>query len=431
MEIQLLYDYYLSSRKVCTDTRQITPGCLFFALKGQNFNGNHFAAEALAKGAAYAVIDEVVYKTDEHCILVDNTLAALQDLARFHRRQLRIPVIGITGSNGKTTNKELIYAVLSRKYNTFATQGNLNNHIGVPLTLLGMDEKTEIGVVEMGANHQGEIKLLSGICEPSHGMITNIGKAHLEGFGGIEGVKKGKGELYNFLFATGGKVFINSRDLTLMKMLGERLEKIKTEVIHFPAKGDFLHLELLQADPFIAYEDEAGQPQTTQLTGSHNFMNLAAALCFGKYFGVPMADACAAIREYVPENNRSQWLQKGSNTILLDAYNANPSSMEVALRAFAGLKAGRKVVILGDMYELGEESETEHRRLGELLAELGFETVFLVGKQMQAAAVKPRFYYFPDKFSLNNYLMDRKLEDSHILLKASRGMSLETVVALL
>ncbi|MBC8112471.1 MAG: UDP-N-acetylmuramoyl-tripeptide--D-alanyl-D-alanine ligase [Verrucomicrobia bacterium] len=435
MNIEKLYNHFLRSQGVSTDSRHVKENSLFFALKGEKFNGNHFANQALAQGANFAIIDEPAFKNDDRCIVVENVLETLQHLARFHRQQLNIPIIGITGSNGKTTHKELIAAILSKKYSVFATQGNLNNHIGVPLTLLAMNQETQIGVIEMGANHQREIALLASICMPTHGIITNIGKAHLEGFGGVEGIKVGKGELYDFLFENKGTVFINSRDLVLMEMLNQRFEKYgrdKIQLINYPAKGDFFTCQLVQASPFVAYEDENGNQVETQLIGSHNFINLAAALCIGKCFEVAPALANQAISEYIPENNRSQVQHKGSNTLILDAYNANPSSMEVSLQAFADMKADKKVVILGDMFELGEESQAEHSNIGNLLAKLNFDTILLCGKQMQAAvSVNPKAYYFLDKFSLHNWLMDNKFENSHILLKGSRGMSLESALAYL
>jgi UDP-N-acetylmuramoyl-tripeptide--D-alanyl-D-alanine ligase len=432
MTLDAIYQYYLSCQSISTDTRNIGENSMFFALKGSHFNGNAFAAEALGKGAAYAIIDEPEFKTDERFILVDDVLKTLQDLARHHRQKLNIPVIGITGSNGKTTTKELFTVVLSQKYKVFSTKGNLNNHIGVPLTLLAIGKDTELAVVEMGANHQGEIRELASICQPNFGFITNIGKAHLEGFGGIEGVKKGKGELYDYIFKAGGTIFINSRDLTLMKMITDRFDLFekKPQLINFPAKGDSFTCEVLQADPFLKYQDEAGNVVQTQLAGVYNFNNVAAALCVAKFFGVPPEKANEAISSYIPENNRSQIKHKGTNTIFLDAYNANPSSMQASLENFSQIKVtGKKVVILGDMFELGEESETEHAKIGELLNRLSFDTVLLCGKQIQAALPpNPKAYYFLDKFSLHNWLIDNKFSESNILVKGSRGMSLESVV---
>ncbi|GAB4022468.1 UDP-N-acetylmuramoyl-tripeptide--D-alanyl-D-alanine ligase [Spirosoma koreense] len=426
-----LYHKFQECTGVSTDTRRITPECLFVALKGASFDGNEFATQALASGARYALVDDpAVAETDPRCLLVPDSLTALQDLARHHRQTLTFPVIGLTGSNGKTTTKELVAAVLSKNYRTYATVGNLNNHIGVPLTVLSLNEQHEMAVVEMGANHQKEIELLCSIAQPTHGLITNVGKAHLEGFGGIEGVRKGKGELYDYLAQHGRTVFINSRDKVLTAMYRERLKSIRSETtfaeaIFYP--GD--PVELLQESPVVVYRNTAGQEVTTHLPGRYNFENMTAALAIGEYFGVSPEDANRAVADYNPTNNRSQLITKGTNTILLDAYNANPSSMAAAIRQFAAMPAQRKAVILGDMYELGEESEAEHTALGKLIAEGRFDLVILAGKDMHfALGDLPKAYYFPDKFSLHNWLMDNPMTNTSILVKGSRGMSLESVV---
>ncbi|QJW91130.1 UDP-N-acetylmuramoyl-tripeptide--D-alanyl-D-alanine ligase [Spirosoma taeanense] len=427
-----LYHKFQECTGVSTDTRRITPDCLFVALKGANFDGNQFAEQAIASGARYALIDDpaVAERMPDRCLLVTDGLLALQDLARYHRQTLTIPIIGLTGSNGKTTTKELIAAVLSKNLRTYATTGNLNNHIGVPLTLLAVNEQHEIAVVEMGANHQKEIELLCSIAQPTYGLITNVGKAHLEGFGGIEGVRKGKGELYDFLARNGKTVFINSRDTVLTAMYRERLKTLRSETtfaeaIFYP--GD--PIELLQESPVVIYRDAAGREVTTHLPGRYNFDNMLAALAIGQYFGVSPEEANRAIADYNPTNNRSQLIQKGSNTVLLDAYNANPSSMVAAIRQFAAMPARRKAVILGDMFELGEESEAEHAALGKLIAESNFDLVILAGKDMKfALGALPKAYYFPDKFSLHNWVMDNPMTDTHILIKGSRGISLESVV---
>jgi len=426
-----LYERFRQCSAVSTDTRKITDGCLFVALKGDKFDGNAFAADALGQGARYAVVDDPAVATDERFLLVEDGLTALQELARHHRRTFDFPVIGLTGSNGKTTTKELVAAVLAKKYRTYATLGNLNNHIGVPLTLLAIrndltNEPYEIAVVEMGANHQGEIRLLSSIAQPTHGLITNVGKAHLEGFGGLAGVRRGKGELYDWLAGQHGTVFVHGTNTTLQEM---HLERQFREVVHYLGENAFLHATLLQDAPVIVYRDEEGREVTTHLTGHYNFDNIAAALCIGKYFGVSAEDASAAVAAYNPTNNRSQVIRKGSNTILMDAYNANPSSMAAAVQNFTKLAAARKVVILGDMYELGEEGPAEHAALGELVAEGKFDVVILAGKEMQHALhALPKAYYFPDKFSLHNWIMDNPFTDTHILIKGSRGMGLETVL---
>ena len=426
MDIKEIYKRFKECGTVSTDTRKIDKDVMFFALKGANFNGNEFASQALAMGAKYVVIDEEKYKADDRYILVKDVLEALQNLAHFHRKQFNIPFIAITGSNGKTTTKELVNAVLSKKYKTYATKGNLNNHIGIPLTLLAIQEDVEMAVIEMGANHQKEIEGYCKYTEPTHGLITNIGKAHLEGFGGIEGVKKGKGELYDYLLANKGVAFINST------------HEVLTEISAFPdpvlyaAKNNFSYNELVESNPFVKYKSEEGQIIETHLTGEYNFDNISAALCVGKYFQVLSKDANAAVAAYDPQNNRSQFVKKASNTVLLDAYNANPSSMKAAIENFASLQVKGKILILGDMFELGEESIGEHKAIGKLIASLKFDQVFLCGKNMKYASEEIKnAYYFESKKELELYLKNNKLEDSTILLKGSRGMGLEDLMVLL
>lgn len=416
-----LYQKYLACAQVSTDSRTDQTNRLFFALSGPNYNGNQFAAAALAKGARYAVVSDPALAS-EQMLVVPDTLRALQELARYHRRQLSIPIIGITGSNGKTTTKELINAVLSQHYTTLYTQGNLNNHIGVPLTLLTITAAHQVAIIEMGANHVGEIAQLCQIAEPTHGLITNIGKAHLEGFGGLEGVARGKSELYVHLRQHQGVAFVNSRNEQLQQ-LAHGLTQIT-----YPAPGDFCRVQLIAATPYVVYEAENGERVTTQIVGEYNFENIAAAACIGKYFGVPAAKINAGIAAYVPDNNRSQVLKKGTNTILLDAYNANPSSMAAAVQNFARAEAARRVLIAGDMFELGAESAAEHRKLGELIAGLPFDAVYLCGAAMQAAAEVAGARYFATKAELQEWLQQHPVEDSQVLIKGSRGMSLETLV---
>ncbi|MFD2937258.1 UDP-N-acetylmuramoyl-tripeptide--D-alanyl-D-alanine ligase [Spirosoma flavum] len=436
LSTEQLYHKFLECTGVSTDTRRITPDCLFVALKGDSFDGNRFAEQAIASGARYAIVDDaLVAERDRsngqnHYLLVPDCLTALQNLARHHRQTFNFPIIGLTGSNGKTTTKELMAAVLSKNYQLYATVGNLNNHIGVPLTLLSLNEQHEMAIVEMGANHQEEIALLCSIAQPTHGLITNVGKAHLEGFGGMEGVRKGKGELYDYLAQHAKTVFINSRDKTLTVMYRERLKTIRSEstfaeAIFYPGE----ETDLIQESPVVVFRDSAGHEVTTHLPGRYNFENMLAALAVGDYFGVSPEDANRAVSDYNPTNNRSQHITKGTNTVLLDAYNANPSSMAAAIQQFAATPAKRKVVILGDMYELGSESEAEHAALGELIAKSKFDLVILAGKDMHyALGALPNAYYFPDKFSLHNWLMDNPMTDTHILVKGSRGMSLESVI---
>lgn len=421
--IESLYQNFLESGKVSTDTRQITSGAIFFALKGPNFNANLLADEALDKGASFVVIDEEKYKKDDRYILVDNVLKTLQQLAHHHRKQLSIPIIGLTGSNGKTTTKELIDAVLSRKYKTQATKGNLNNHIGVPLTLLSITEDHEIAIVEMGANHQKEIEALSAIVDPTHGLITNIGKAHLEGFGGIEGVKKGKSELYKHLQANGGTVFINSNNPILMSM-----ESWFEQPIFYPNSGDYYHCSLVEASPVLKIRTETSEIIATRLVGGYNFENIATALCIGKFFKVPAREAANAIETYDPQNNRSQLIKKGATTIIMDAYNANPNSMEGALENLKSV-AGPKWVVLGDMKELGDDSYKEHVALGQRLHGMDLEAIFLLGPEMRAAFDScPNAQYFEDKSRLKEALKSVNSEGKTVLLKGSRSMGLEEVI---
>ncbi len=425
--IEDIYKKFLECGKVSTDTRHIEQNSLFVALKGERFNANEFAADALEKGARYALIDEGAYRQSDRFILVDNCLHTLQALARHHRRQMAIPVLGINGTNGKTTTKELLSLVLGQKYTILATQGNLNNHIGVPLTLLRLQPEHELAIVELGANAVGEIDTLCKIAEPTHGLTTNIGKAHMEGFGGLEGAIRGESEQYHYMIQTGGTVFINSQDM-ILKNMAKRFEK----PLFYPAREDYFHAGLLSADPYIRYRHENGQEIQTKLIGGYNFPNIAAALCIGKYFGVPAELANEAISGYKPANKRSQLIEKDGKTIIMDAYNANPDSMQAALRSLGAMQAGQKVAILGDMFELGKDSPAEHRAIGELLAELKMDRVLLCGEMMQDAfEVYPNALYFKNKTDLANYLEKQKFDNSTILLKASRGIALETVLDLL
>lgn len=427
MTIETIYERFLECGKVSTDTRKIESGSLFFALKGDKFNANEFAEEALNKGARYAVIDEEEYKKDDRFILVADVLTTLQDLARHHRRQFDIPVLGINGTNGKTTTKELVHAVLSRKYKTLATRGNLNNHIGVPLTLLELNASYEMAVIELGANRVGEIAALCQIAEPTHGLTTNIGKAHMEGFGGLEGAIRGESEQYHYLIQTGGIVFINSQNKILSNM-AKRFQ----QPYFYPAPDDYFTCQLLSADPFIVYRHENGDEVQTQLIGAYNFENIAAALCIGKFFDVPADAANQAVSQYKPENKRSQVIQKNSNTIILDAYNANPDSMQATIKHLAAMKAANKAVILGDMYELGEDSPQEHTAIGALLTQCHFQHIYLCGKMMEDTyKACPQAHYFENKQALEQHLKSHPFSNTTILLKASRGIALETILDLL
>ncbi|MHA4736479.1 UDP-N-acetylmuramoyl-tripeptide--D-alanyl-D-alanine ligase [Dyadobacter sp. MSC1_007] len=427
---ETLYDIFKKGAAISTDTRQISQGCIFFALKGDKFDGNQYAADALTKGAAYAVVDDPAVVTSDRLLLAENVFAALQDLARHHRKTFGFPVLALTGSNGKTTTKELIAKVLSMKYNTYATKGNLNNHIGVPLTILSIDPaKHEMAVIEMGANHQQEIALLSSIALPTHGLITNIGKAHLEGFGGVQGIIKGKGELFDFLSKKKGTVFVNSTQEVIMDMVSKR--RAFGEIVFYCSENSPVNPSLLEENPFVVFKN-GSKTVTTHLPGRYNFDNICAALAVGKHFGVSDDDAYEAVANYEPDNNRSQIVKKGSNTVIMDAYNANPSSMAAAVANFARLDAPRKMLVLGDMFELGDAAPEEHLALGKLIAAEKFDIVILSGQLMQhALPALPKAYYFPDKFSLHNWIMDNPQENTYILIKGSRGMALETVLSVM
>lgn len=429
-----LYQKYKECSGVSTDTRKIEEASMFFALKGPNFNANAFAEQAIEKGAKYAVVDDAQYVKNEKYLLVEDGLKALQQLANFHRKQLNIPFIGLTGSNGKTTTKELINCVLSAKYRTYATLGNLNNHIGVPLTILAIDETIEVAIIEMGANKQGDIKELVEIAEPTHGFITNIGKAHLEGFGGIEGVKKGKGELFDWLGTNNGTVFVNVASEPTYEMIQKY--QFKENIIYTSTQNPLFEniVNILEESPFVVFEDTSGNQYTSHLTGIYNFQNICAAIRIGQFFGIETSIACQAVADYVPNNNRSQFIQKGTNMVLMDAYNANPSSMAAAITYFNDLKVGKKMVILGDMFELGEEANAEHEAIGKLLLNCQFDYILLAGHLMESAVrVLPlmKVHYFPDKFGLHNWLQDYPVKDTHILVKGSRGMGLESVLQFL
>jgi UDP-N-acetylmuramoyl-tripeptide--D-alanyl-D-alanine ligase len=421
-----LLEKFLSSTGVSTDTRKIQAGNLFFALKGPNFNANAIAAEAIEKGASYAIIDDPDYLFGERTLLVEDGLLALQALATAYRQTLTIPIIGLTGSNGKTTTKELIFSVLSQKYHCFATFGNLNNHIGVPLSILSIKKEHEIAVIEMGANKQGDIKELVDIAQPTHGLITNIGKAHLEGFGGIEGVRKGKGELFDFLSASGGVTFLPLQSGHVQEMFQERGMKNAVNV------NAALPTTLVEAKPMVRYSVASGEVIVSHLPGIYNFENIQLAIAVGKFFQLSDEQCHIGISTYIPNNHRSQFIKIGSNQVLMDAYNANPSSMSAAITHFAETEGQPKIVILGDMFELGDSSVEEHAALGQLVSSFSFEKVLLVGQHMQQALVHlPTAYYFPDKFGLHIWLQDHPITDSFLLVKGSRGIQLESVLAFL
>lgn len=418
-----IYLRYLECSGVSTDSRNIEEDCMFVALKGPKFNANEFAQMAVDNGARYALVDNDNYLTDPRILLVEDGLTTLQELARYHRSKLTIPVIGITGSNGKTTTKELITKVLETTFTVTATKGNLNNHIGVPLTILSIKSNMEIAIVEMGANHVGEIAELCEIAQPTHGMITNIGRAHTEGFGGFEGVIRGKSELYHYLIQNDGGVFINSRDKILSNM-----SKRFSQPILYPDEGDFLHITYTKSDPFLSFIGERNLEIKTKLIGAYNFNNVAAALCIAKVFKVPTELAELAIADYEPKNNRSQVIQKGTNTIILDAYNANPSSMIAALENLLSMNAEKKVVILGDMMELGDDSDLAHNEIVSLTKN-GLSEVLLCGLKMaDARTMNPGARHFKGIDELVKFIAENPFADSTILIKASRSMELEKTV---
>ncbi|MES2763559.1 MAG: UDP-N-acetylmuramoyl-tripeptide--D-alanyl-D-alanine ligase [Bacteroidota bacterium] len=427
-----LYSLFIvCEQKITTDTRKLENGAIFFALKGDNFDANSFAQKAIDGGCRYAIVDSEEVCNSKNILLVADVLAALQQLAKYHRKQLKCPVIGITGSNGKTTNKELMHAVLSKKYNTYATKGNLNNHIGVPLTLLALTHKHEMAIVEMGANHQGEIAMLSDLCDPDFGLITNIGKAHLEGFGGIEGVKKGKGELFTYLKKKNGKVFINGND-KILNELSSDLEKIYYgENIEFDVYGKlFINSEYVEFKWNVKNNGLVSQPLVkTHMFGQYNFINTLCAACIGNYFGVIETDINNALESYMPEMNRSQVMRTELNTLILDAYNANPSSMSLAIDNFEKQNFKNKVIILGDMLELGEYSDSEHQKIMDQLSKNSVNNVMLVGVQFfKLKKMFPHYHFFTNVQELSEYITEYKIADSTVLIKGSRGIQLEKTV---
>jgi UDP-N-acetylmuramoyl-tripeptide--D-alanyl-D-alanine ligase len=421
MDIAYIHSLFLTCSSVSIDTRKIEPNSLFVAIKGLNFDANTFATEALEKGAAYVLIDDQNYYIDHRTIWVENSLSALQELAKYHRQYLKLPIIALTGSNGKTTTKELIQVVLSKKFNTKATVGNLNNHIGVPLTLLSFNRDTEMGIVEMGANHQKEIEFLCELAAPDYGYITNFGKAHLEGFGGVEGVIKGKSEMYSYIAANAKLVFVNLED----KIQVEKSKAFRSYSFGVNKEKADVNIRSIQADPFveIRFADCVVQ---THLIGLYNASNINAALAIGKYFGLDDMDIKEALESYIPANNRSQLISKGTNHIILDAYNANPSSMAVAIENFLGLSNANKVLIVGDMFELGIDSPQEHKVVVSQLVEEEGVDCFFVGKKFYANRIQKNNFHFYDNFaSFSDYLSAAKIENSTILIKGSRGMALE------
>jgi UDP-N-acetylmuramoyl-tripeptide--D-alanyl-D-alanine ligase len=425
MTIEKLYNIFLQFPSAVTDTRKIKNGDIFFALKGPSFNGNNFAETAFKNGAAYCVCDEATEYKNDNIIYVDDVLTTLQALAKHHRQQFTIPFIAITGSNGKTTTKELMHAVLSQKYTCYTTEGNLNNHIGVPLTILKIKQDAEIAIIEMGANHQKEIESYCAYTLPTHALINNCGKAHLEGFGGIEGVKKGKGELYDFIRNNGGTIFINT-DFDYLKQMAAG---ISNQITYGTANADYTG-EILDDKNLLVVKvtNPSGIGEVhTQLAGNYNLPNVLSAVCVGKHFNVPDEKIKIALQTYKPTNSRSQIMKYGSNTILLDAYNANPSSMKVAIENFAAMEGQNKILILGAMMELGIESIAEHKAIVDLIATYSWDKVILTGNDY--TDLPNNFLHFNSTEQTAEWFKDAKIENAFILIKGSRSMAMEKILA--
>jgi UDP-N-acetylmuramoyl-tripeptide--D-alanyl-D-alanine ligase len=421
MDINYIHSLFLKCKSVSIDTRKIEPNSLFVAIKGDRFDANTFAAEALEKGASYVIIDNKDYFIDQRTVLVEDSLITLQELAKFHRAYLKLPIIALTGSNGKTTTKELINVVLSKKYKTKATIGNLNNHIGVPLTLLSFNAETEIGIVEMGANHKKEIEFLCELAKPDYGYITNFGKAHLEGFGGVEGVIEAKSEMYQYLFENNKLAFINLEDPIQV----EKAKILKSYAFGINKDYANVNITAVSANPFVEI-NYLNLTIKSHLIGLYNANNINAALTIGKYFEVEDNAIKVALESYIPENNRSQLLNKGTNQIILDAYNANPSSMAVAIENFIQLDNPNKIMILGDMFELGQESPQEHKAIVTMLCNEEKVKCYFIGKAFYDNRIDKDNYSFYDTFdSFASCLKETKIGNSTILIKGSRGMALE------
>ncbi len=427
-QIAAIHQAYLSSKGVSTDSRGNNEGVIFFALKGASFDGNKYVRAVLESGAAFAVTDDKELDGVANVFVVDDVLSTLQQLAQYHRRYLNIPIIAITGTNGKTTSKELIAMVLAKKYKIKATAGNFNNHIGVPLTLLSMDSSIELGVVEMGANHVGEIKLLCDIAEPNYGIITNVGKAHLEGFGSFKGVKTAKGELYQYLKNTNGKLFINADNPHLNEMAQGISNRIEYGVEYGTITG-----HITKDHPFVSIQWKADNNEThntsTQLIGAYNLENILSAICIGHSLGVTDEDIVSALEDYTPTNNRSQFIQTKSNQIIMDAYNANPSSMQVALQNFGKVEMENKVAILGGMKEMGNDSQMEHQKLLDMIQSLNINQALLVGSEFNALVNESEtIKLFESTEQLIDALKEKPIENAYLLIKGSRSNKLEELL---
>ncbi|PLX20503.1 MAG: UDP-N-acetylmuramoyl-tripeptide--D-alanyl-D-alanine ligase [Marinilabiliales bacterium] len=427
MNIEDLYKIFIKNKKVTTDSRIVEKDAIFFALRGETFNGNRYAEKAIENGCSWAIIDDKKYAKDTNFIVVDDVLETLQRLANYHRKQLGINILAITGTNGKTTTKELVASVLSKKYKVTFTKGNLNNHIGVPLTLLSMTDDTQIGVVEMGANHVGEIKNLCELAEPDYGIITNIGKAHLEGFGSIENIINTKSELYDYIKKINGEVFYNFNN----ELLANKVRSLELNAIDFGGASSTVKGKLLPNNELLSLEIQVAELKLeihTNLVGDYNLENVLASVCIGNYFGVQPTGMLKAIEEYVPKNNRSQFFKTNKNNIYLDAYNANPSSVELSVNNFAGLQKKNAIVILGDMLELGNEAVSEHLKIVNLVHQKAFSKVILVGQVYSSLKIPNDFLQFKNVNELKKWLLENNLDSANVLIKGSRGIQLETIV---
>ena len=420
MEIGSIHKIFLKSNGVSTDSRKVKKNDIYFSLKGPNFNGNEFAKSAIEKGACYAIVDQKEYVIDKSYILVEDCLKTLQNLANYHRKNSKAKIIGLTGSNGKTTSKELIFSVLKNKFKTIATTGNLNNHIGVPLTLLSVKEDTEIAIIEMGANHLKEIETLSNIADPDYGYITNFGKAHLEGFKNLEGVIKGKSELYNHLINKSRLIFINNRDKKQVELTKEYSNKFT-----FGEQNSDSIFSVKSINPKINISIDNILIESN-LFGQYNIDNIAAAICIGKYFNLDNENIKAGIERYIPENNRSQIIKKGSNKIILDAYNANPTSMQLALSSFNDMKEEKKIVFIGDMFELGENSHQMHQEIVYTVEKMNFDQTFIIGELFNKTKHSSKIKSFKNLNDLKGNMDE--ISNSAILIKGSRGMKLENIL---
>ncbi len=430
MDIEHLYKIYIKYRFISTDSRKCEKNALFFALKGENFDGNNYASKALENGCSFAVVDKKEVICDDRYILVNDVLQTLQTLANYHRKKLKLPILAITGTNGKTTTKELISAVLKKKFNVINTIGNLNNHIGVPLTLLSMDEKTEIGIVEMGANHQGEIKLLSHIAEPNYGIITNIGKAHLEGFGSFENIISTKTELYQFISENKGLIFFNGNN----KILKEKINLLPIKNISYGINNDDVVAINTYSSKFLSIDiriNNKTKKINTNLVGDYNVENVLAAVCIANYFKVDLDEMIDAIENYKPTNNRSQFVETKQNNLILDAYNANPTSVDAALQNFYSQNLMNKCIILGDMLELGNESLNEHQVIFNKIEKMNFSMKIVVGDIYSKINPGKDILQFYNVESLIDWLKINKIVNSNVLIKGSRGIKLERIVEFL